>query len=160
MPIFLEVAERYGIRKIRLSEEFYSPARFTPRSSSEYFRSQLTIHNAKVRAFRRAARLSAPRIRETGFSSPARLLGTPLYWYPDLATWEAILDEVAVGAGSGFYELMVHVGYVDDLLRRITTLSEGREKLLRLLLSPEAKDALEKRSLRLASFRDLPTNKA
>jgi predicted glycoside hydrolase/deacetylase ChbG (UPF0249 family) len=155
LPIFLEVAKRYGIRKIRLPEEFYSSARYTPRSSSAYFRSSFTMHNAKIRAFRRIVRPSAARIREAGFSSPARLFGTPLYWYPDLATWEGILDE-AVEAGPGFHEMMVHVGYVDDLLRRITTLSEGRETLLRLLLSPEAKSAFEKRGLRPAGFRDLP----
>jgi predicted glycoside hydrolase/deacetylase ChbG (UPF0249 family) len=54
-----------------------------------------------------------------------------------------------------YNELMTHVGYSDDYLREHSSYSDLREDELKAICSPEAKQYIQGKGLKLISWRDL-----
>ena len=87
-----------------------------------------------------------------GFTTPDGTLGIEVTGMLD----ESLFTAIAQNIPPGTWEFVCHPGYDDaDLARSNTRLRQSREIELRVLTSPEVRQALEKSGVELISYRDL-----
>jgi hopanoid biosynthesis associated protein HpnK len=91
-------------------------------------------------------------VDQFGMRTPDGSLGVVSTGALDLELFRAIVDVIPEGT----WEFVCHPGYNDaDLASVRTRLRESRKKELKILISREARDALESRGIELISYRDL-----
>jgi predicted glycoside hydrolase/deacetylase ChbG (UPF0249 family) len=156
-PLFLDVALASGTGRIRTHRYIKVPLvshRLPPRSLAAW--AQLPVQSSKHGYNRVLRQIALVR----GLSMPdAWLVLKGFSPQRDVMTGQ-LLAEVVRGTPDGCYELVLHPGYVDDELRRWSTLLDPRENELRALLAPMVKAALEEAGVRLSGYRDIPTRRS
>jgi predicted glycoside hydrolase/deacetylase ChbG (UPF0249 family) len=92
------------------------------------------------------------KVDKFGLRTPDGSFGVVSTGALDLELFQAIMNVIPEGT----WEFVCHPGYNDaDLASVRTRLKESRKKELDVLISPEAREALESRGIELISYRDL-----
>ena len=144
----LRGARACGVRAIRNP---FGP-RQPMRSSNLLSRPSLWTRYAEVRVLRSLSGKFSAAARKEGFVTPDGTLGVVVTGALD----ETLFRGIAAIIPEGTWEFVCHPGYNDeDLKSAKTRLRESREKELRVLTLPEAREMLSNLGISLISYRDL-----
>jgi predicted glycoside hydrolase/deacetylase ChbG (UPF0249 family) len=146
-PLFLEAAKISGTGRIRTHRWFYAAEGRFPRLQRIVRMARHPTVIAK-HVWNRHLRRQAQRC---GLAMPDWWI-VPLRNEPQVETIECLLRAVP----DGFSEHVVHPGYVDDDLKKYSTLQGWRELELRMLLDSRLRVIFEQSPVRLAGYRDIP----
>jgi chitin disaccharide deacetylase len=140
--IVLQLAARHGIPYVRCPSEGLDPGHLAGTHPRDAARS--LVVSAPGSLLRRS-------VRRRGLRTTRHFRGLAL----GFGFGDAALVRTLRRLPPGVTELMTHPGYPDAELARLTAFAAGRQHELRALVSPEAKSTLERRNIRLQSFREL-----
>ena len=116
------------------------------------FQSGLWKRYTQVKTLRGLAGHFRRAVTRAGLRTPDGTLGIVATGRLNQNLFNAIADNMPEGT----WEFVCHPGYLDEDLRAIPTrLRESRAAELAVLISPEARAALQKRGVQLISYRDL-----
>lgn len=105
----------------------------------------------QVKMLRQFGKRFRERVKRAGLMTPDGVIGVVETGSFD----RALLVEAIENLPEGTWELVCHPGYDDDELRSVgTRLTESREEERRLLTSPEMRELLEERGVRVISYRE------
>ena len=141
--LVVELAEAYGIRKVRFIKEYGLSVRLGQSMKAWFLSLSSRLAAAK---FRRAGLVIADRFY--GICSSGRMTA-------------GRLSRIFGRLGSGSVEIMVHPGFVTEELKELETtvgtyyINRYREVELRALLDPSLAEAARRHGLQLISFHDL-----
>ncbi|MGA8493316.1 MAG: ChbG/HpnK family deacetylase [Terriglobales bacterium] len=141
----LRAARACGVRAVRNP---FGPIRFStlakyPRLWKRY--SQVAVLNRLGRRFQRS-------VADAGMLTTDGTVGIVATGVMDIHLFGSIVESLPEGT----WELVCHPGYNDaDLASVQTRLRESRVEELRLLISSEAREILDKSGVKLISYRDL-----
>jgi hopanoid biosynthesis associated protein HpnK len=122
------------------------------RSSDLLARPGLWTRYAEVRVLRSLSGKFGEAAKKEGFVTPDGTLGVVVTGALD----ETLFRGIAAIIPEGTWEFVCHPGYNDeDLKSAKTRLRESREKELRVLTLPEAREMLSSQGISLLSYRDL-----
>ena len=144
----LRAAQACGVRAIRNPFAPIKPLAFShllrrPHLWTRY--SEVKVLRGLGSGFRRA-------VHEAGFCTTDGSFGVVSTGALDLPLFEAIAGNIPEGT----WEFVCHPGYNDDDLRRVRTrLRASREREFEVLTSPEARAALARHGIELASYATL-----
>ena len=145
--VFLRIAGKFGIRKMRNHRHFICAECDRPAASARNF--YLAHPYSLLR--HRYTRLLMWRARRNGMLMADRLIfaghGTGAS-QQDAWVWEAMLRNIP----DGISELYCHPGYSDDWLRKHERYADQRERERRLLCSPAFKALVSANHVELVSF--------
>jgi chitin disaccharide deacetylase len=140
--IVLELAAREGVPYVRCPSERLDQGDLTGTHPRDVARSLVVSGLGSL--LRR-------RVRRRGLRMTRHFRGLAL----GFGFGEAALARTLRRLRPGVTELMTHPGYPDEELAGLTAFAEGRQHELAALVSPRAKAALERRGIKLRSFREL-----
>jgi chitin disaccharide deacetylase len=122
------------------------------RSGDLLARPSLWTRYAEVRVLRSLSGRFGTAAKKEGFVTPDGTLGVVVTGSLD----ETLFRGIAAIIPEGTWEFVCHPGYNDeDLKSAKTRLRESREKELRVLTHPEAREMLSNQGISLISYRDL-----
>lgn len=106
----------------------------------------------EVRLLRAFSNSFTRSIRDSGMISPDGSFGVVATGSLDLELFLTIIELIP----DGTWEFVCHPGYADSELASVRTrLRQSREEELKVLTSPAARQALDRRGIQLISYRDL-----
>jgi len=144
----LRAARGCGVRAIRNP---FGP-RQAMRSGDLLSRPSLWTRYAEVRVLRSLSGRFSTAAKKERFVTPDGTLGVVVTGALD----ETLFRSIAAIIPEGTWEFVYHPGYNDgDLKSAKTRLRESREKELRVLTLPEAREMLSNQGISLVSYRDL-----
>jgi chitin disaccharide deacetylase len=144
----LRAASACGVRALRNP---FGP-RMPLRSHQLLARPNLWIRFAEVRVLRRFAGKFREMVDRQGFATPDGTLGIEVTGVLDEILFRAIAQIIPEGT----WEFVCHPGYNDrDLQQARTRLTESRERELKVLTLPAARQILADQGVSLISYRDL-----
>jgi len=141
----LRAAKACGVRAIRnpFGRIAFSQVASRPGLWKRY--SQLKVLNTLAGRFRRA-------VETEGMMTPDGSLGVAATGILDQRLFQMIVEHLPEGT----WEFVTHPGYSDKDLDGVRTrLRESRETELRLLMSPETREALRRNGIELISYREV-----
>jgi predicted glycoside hydrolase/deacetylase ChbG (UPF0249 family) len=148
--VFIRIAKKYGIERMRTHSHFICAETANPRKSAIRY-----YLNDPVRIVTHLfARYEMWLARRSGMRMADRLMSVG--WIDGanktlMQSWKNILENVP----EGISEVYCHPAYVDDVLRKYATYVDEREKERAVLTSPEIKQAIQEKGIKLTSFYDI-----
>jgi chitin disaccharide deacetylase len=144
----LRAAAACGVRAVRNP---FGP-RLPVRSSELFVRRNLWKRSLGVTVLGKFAGKFRKAVAEQGFITPDGTLGIVVTGALDESLFCTIADSIPEGT----WEFVCHPGYSDaDLSRAQTRLRESRERELRVLTLPAAREVLSQAGIQLISYHDL-----
>lgn len=144
LAVLLDVADRYGVRALRLPRDPLGPAlRWDRRHAGRKVFEGL--------AFGALAGWGAPRIRAVGLRTPDRMFGM----HQTGVVSEAYLLHLIATLPPGTSEVYCHPALIDDEARRWRPTDYRSEDELAALCSPRVRAAIDDAGIELIGYRDL-----
>jgi predicted glycoside hydrolase/deacetylase ChbG (UPF0249 family) len=152
--LFLEVAEKSGVKRIRTHRYLVGMESRFP-----YIRHAWHVLKSPARTLKFGCNLWLRRkALAQNFVMPDRRAEiTDMGFRPGALTIQHYLM-LLKNIPQGFSEFVVHPGYVDDNLRRWSTYIDQRVLERQLLLNSKFRDALYSSDIHLSGYRDIPLN--
>lgn len=144
IDILLDVADRYGIRAVRLPREPLAPA-------LRYDRRHLLRKLFEATAFNALSGWALPRIERAGLRHPDRMFGLHQTGHVS----EDYVLTVLAALPPGLNELYCHPAVVDDEARRWRPAAYESDQELAALTSPRVRAAIEQAGIELITYRQL-----
>jgi hopanoid biosynthesis associated protein HpnK len=144
LRILIDLAPRYGIRAMRVPRDpVLAALRFDQRHLGR------KLFEGAV--FSLLSRYAARRLARAGIRHPDRLYGLHQTGHISEDYLLSILQDLPAGTT----EIYCHPGYADDESRRWRPAEYEPERELAALTSPRVREAIHRRGVRLASYKDL-----
>lgn len=148
--VFLRIARKNGIQRMRTHAHFICAETANPRKSAirYYLNDPIRI------ATHLFARYEMWLARRSGLRMADRMMSVG--WIDGanktlMRSWINLLSNVP----EGISEVYCHPAYVDDVLRKYATYVDEREKEREVLTSPKLKQAIQQKEIQLISFHDI-----
>ncbi|OQX56286.1 MAG: hypothetical protein B5M53_02205 [Candidatus Cloacimonas sp. 4484_209] len=148
--LFLRLAQKYGIKKMRTHKYFICAEREHRKRDAclYYLKNPIRILTHAV------ARIEMGWARAKGMIMADRLLAVGYVGHANksmIQSWLQIIRNIPDGVS----EIYCHPGYIDDVLLKYATYVKEREQELKILCSKELKDSIRENDIHLISFYDL-----
>jgi hopanoid biosynthesis associated protein HpnK len=144
LDIVIDVADRYGIRAVRLPREPLAPA-------LRYDRRHLLRKLFEATAFTALSRWARPRLARAGLRHPDRMFGLHQTGH----VCEDYVLAALAALPAGINELYCHPAVVDDEARRWRPADYASEQELAALTSARVRAAIGRAGIELVTYRDL-----
>jgi len=145
--VVIRLAKYFNIRKIRLPDEKWQTRKLGDLFSPQFYKRQYLA---------RRSRVLTPFCKGEGIKHVDQFYGI---LYSDSVSLQSFLD-LLEGIPSGLSELMVHPGYIDEELRKISrklnySMIDSREKELKILLHSSVLGKIRELNIDLVNYREL-----
>jgi len=153
--IFLDVVKKSEIGRIRTHRYFFGIDEKNPKIAHLLHLCSNPANIAKY-VYNNILRDKA---LSMGIVAPDNILViVDLHWNNDKMSIDSFINLLR-NIPEGISEFIVHPGYVDDELRRWSTLLEPRERMLEILLNPNFKNAIEEMNIELVGYDEIELGK-